>query len=168
MKIHISLNVLNLDASIAFYNALFGVSPHKIRPAYANFDVTMPPVKLALNEVSDTGGQGTLNHFGILLDTPLEVRAARERLIHSGLLTVNEEDTLCCHARQDKVWVFDPDGHAWEVYTILDDLTDADIAKHALEGQNGSACCAPIAPLKSRGLSLQMTTPEFPTTSCCK
>ena len=168
MKLHISLNVRNLDASITFYKALFGVSAHKIRPGYANFDVTMPPVKLALNEVSSAGGHGSLNHFGIVLDSPSDVRAARERLAHSGLVTVNEEDTLCCHARQDKVWVFDPDGHAWELYTILDDLNDGEIAEHAMEVQNGPTCCAPIAPLKRHGLSLQMTAPEFPSTSCCK
>ena len=29
---------------------------------------------------------------------------------------------MCCYARQDKVWVHDPDGVAWEYYTVLEHL----------------------------------------------
>ena len=31
------------------------------------------------------------------------------------------EDVTCCYARQDKVWVDDPDGAPWEIYTVLAD-----------------------------------------------
>jgi hypothetical protein len=54
-----------------------------------------------------------------------EVEAVRNRLIAAGLATFDQRDTVCCHARQDKVWVSDPDGNPWEVYVVLDDATEA-------------------------------------------
>ena len=35
---------------------------------------------------------------------------------------MDERDTTCCYARQDKFWVQGaPDGERWEIYTVLDD-----------------------------------------------
>jgi hypothetical protein len=28
----------------------------------------------------------------------------------------------CCYALQDKVWAYDPDGVAWEYYTVLEHI----------------------------------------------
>ena len=47
VKMHVSINVSNLDRSLAFYEAFFGVPPHKVRPGYANFDLATPPLKFA-------------------------------------------------------------------------------------------------------------------------
>ena len=55
------------------------------------------------------------------LGTSAEVRAETRRLVAAGMATVVEESTVCCHAEQDKVWVRDPAGIRWEVYTITDD-----------------------------------------------
>ena len=46
---------------------------------------------------------------------------ASGRLSGEGLATVDQEQTTCCFAVQDKVWVEDPDGAPWEVYTVLAD-----------------------------------------------
>jgi hypothetical protein len=35
--------------------------------------------------------------------------ATRLRLTEAGLATFDEMDTECCYARQDKIWVKDPD-----------------------------------------------------------
>ena len=32
-----------------------------------------------------------------------------------------EKDTVCCYAKQDKVWVQSPDDAPWEFYTVLAD-----------------------------------------------
>ncbi len=32
-----------------------------------------------------------------------------------------ENDTSCCYARQDKVWVHGPGGEPWEVYVVKAD-----------------------------------------------
>ena len=50
-----------------------------------------------------------------------EVAAAQARLAGDGLATATEENVTCCYAVQDKVWVDDPDGAPWEIYTVLGD-----------------------------------------------
>jgi hypothetical protein len=44
----------------------------------------------------------------------------------AGLSPVTEDEARCCYARQTKVWAHDPDGAAWEYYTILADLDTPD------------------------------------------
>lgn len=170
MKLHISLNVQDIEASTRFYTSFFGQEPHKVRPGYANFDVAAPPIKLALNQATEPLAHGTLNHLGILVESPADVLVARQRLADAGLATMDEDDTVCCHARQDKVWAFDPDGHAWEIYAITDDMTDEELAAHASEarlGPGGTVCCAPTPPVKPRGLSLNMAGGCDSTSGCC-
>lgn len=130
MEVHISrvqlaLNVSDLQASIAFYSTLFGVEPHKQRPGYANFAVEQPPLKLVLIEVPEgergTGVTGALNHLGVEVDDVTHVEEQTGRLREAGLATFDEKDTTCCYALQDKVWVQDPSGAPWEIYTVKDD-----------------------------------------------
>lgn len=147
-RVQLALNVTDLDASVAFYSELFGVQPHKRRPGYANFAITQPPLKLVLIETTDEvrgeGTAGALNHLGVEVESTSDVVDARSRLSGAGLATFDEDDTTCCYARQDKVWVHDPAGAPWEVYTITDDdPVDARPPTTSLEvrGQTGS-CCA--------------------------
>jgi len=121
------LNVGDVDAAVAFYTSLFGVGPAKRRPGYANFAIAEPPLKLVLIE-SATGG-GTLNHLGVEVGSTDEVTAATTRLAGQGLATATEEEVSCCYAVQDKVWVDDPDGAPWEIYTVL---ADAEVPAGAL------------------------------------
>jgi catechol 2,3-dioxygenase-like lactoylglutathione lyase family enzyme len=123
-RIHLSLNVTDLARAVAFYEAFLGVAPHKTRPGYVNFEVDEPPLKLALNEHPEPQGRGALNHLGFQVGTPEAVLAVKERLQARGLATFDEMDTTCCYARQDKIWVHDPDGNPWEVYALTDDLLD--------------------------------------------
>ena len=124
-RVQLALNVSDLDASIQFYSAMFNTTPHKLRPGYANFEVQEPPLKLVLIEQSDadrgSGPSGALNHLGIEVETTDEVRAAAAKLTADGVNTVEEMATTCCYAEQDKVWVFDPAGAPWEVYTVTND-----------------------------------------------
>jgi catechol 2,3-dioxygenase-like lactoylglutathione lyase family enzyme len=124
VKMHLSLNVSDLRRSVAFYEAFFGMAPHKLRPGYANFDLATPPLKFALNEHPVQPGSGPLSHLGFQVPTPEHVQAAKARLIAAGLATFDETDTTCCYARQDKIWAHDPDGTAWEIYVLTDDLLD--------------------------------------------
>ncbi|MEI6431602.1 MAG: VOC family protein, partial [bacterium] len=52
-KTHISLNVRDVEKSVAFYEAFFGQPAHKRRPDYANFDLDTPALKLALNQMGE-------------------------------------------------------------------------------------------------------------------
>jgi catechol 2,3-dioxygenase-like lactoylglutathione lyase family enzyme len=118
-RVQLALNVDDLDAAIDFYSKLFGVGPAKVRPGYANFAIAEPPLKLVL--VEGYGKPGSINHLGVEVETTADVAAAKQRLQGEGLDTTVEDETECCYATQDKVWVSDPAGAWWEVYTVLAD-----------------------------------------------
>ncbi|MBA3726378.1 MAG: VOC family protein [Armatimonadetes bacterium] len=136
-KTHLSLNVKDVTRSTEWYEAFFGVPAHQRRPGYANFDLESPPLKLALQE-HDAGAGGPLNHLGILVDSKEQVDAAKSRLETAGLVTSSEENVTCCYAKQDKIWIRDPDGTPWEVYTLLNEVDDEDDSH---EGVEVSSCC---------------------------
>jgi catechol 2,3-dioxygenase-like lactoylglutathione lyase family enzyme len=48
-RVQLSINVSDLKAAVAFYSGLFGTTPAKLRPGYANFAIDDPPLKLVLN-----------------------------------------------------------------------------------------------------------------------
>ncbi|HYN67009.1 MAG TPA: ArsI/CadI family heavy metal resistance metalloenzyme [Ornithinibacter sp.] len=146
-RVQLALNVSDLEASVAFYSAMFGVEPHKRRPGYANFAIAEPPLKLVLIETSDatrgTGAAGALNHLGVEVASTDDVAAARARFTEAGLAAFDENDTTCCYALQDKVWVHDPAGAPWEVYTVKDENpADARPATASLEILGDGACCS--------------------------
>ncbi|RFF29007.1 MULTISPECIES: ArsI/CadI family heavy metal resistance metalloenzyme [unclassified Wenzhouxiangella] len=116
-KTHISLDVRNLDAALAFYRNFLQAEPAKVRPGYANFELDNPPLKLALNQANE----GSVSHLGVQVADREAVFQSIERLQAAGLETLVETDTDCCHAVQDKVWIADPDGHRWEVFVVKGD-----------------------------------------------
>lgn len=118
-RVQLAINVSDLEAAIAFYSKLLQMAPTKQRPGYANFAVESPPLKLVL--IQGEGEPGSLNHLGIEVDSSCEVSGAAQRFGAVGLDTLVEDKTQCCYALQDKVWVTDPDGAKWEVYTVLAD-----------------------------------------------
>ena len=134
-RIQLALNVSNLTEAIDFYSKLFGCEPAKIRDGYANFAVAEPPLKLVLIEKPDEAG--TLNHLGVEVETTDHVQTAIARLQGAGMDTLVEDETTCCYAVQDKVWVDGPDAEKWEIYTVL---ADAPVMKliPVAEGE----CCA--------------------------
>src|SRR5690625_4467383 len=106
-RVQLALNVADLDGSIAFYSALFGVEPTKRRPGYANFAIAEPPLKLVLLE-GEPGQTTRLDHLGVEVDSADEVASATTRFTEADLATFEENDTSCCYAVQDKVWVHGP------------------------------------------------------------
>jgi catechol 2,3-dioxygenase-like lactoylglutathione lyase family enzyme len=120
-RIQLSINVGDFAAAVASYSRLFGTAPAKLRPGYANFAIDDPPLKLVLNSPGNGAG-GTINHLGVGVDSTGQVAQAGERLAAAGLATDSRPGTECCYARQDKVWVRDPDGVAWGYYTVLEHI----------------------------------------------
>ena len=57
-------------------------------------------------------------HFGVQVASSEDVAAAWARFKQAGLPTRTEENTSCRYALQDKLWVEDPDGNAWEVFVV--------------------------------------------------
>ncbi|WGP13954.1 ArsI/CadI family heavy metal resistance metalloenzyme [Streptomyces sp. SH5] len=133
-RVQLALRVPDLAASVAFYSKLFGTEPAKLRDGYANFAIEEPPLKLVLIEGAENEDT-RLDHLGVEVGTTEAVHAATARLGEAGLPTTEENDTTCCYALQDKVWVHGPGREPWEVYVVKADAS-------SLAKQQGSTCCA--------------------------
>ena len=119
-RLQLALNVDDLAESVAFYSRLFAAEPAKVKPGYANFAISEPPLKLVL--IENPGHGGSINHLGVEVPDTDAVDATQRRLAEHGLASIDERGTTCCYAKQDKFWVEGaPDGEQWEVYTVLSD-----------------------------------------------
>ena len=137
-RVQLALRVSDLEGSIDFYRSLFGVEPAKRRPGYANFAIAEPPLKLVLIE-GEPDRSTVLDHLGVEVATTEEVSAATARLSGLGLATLAENDTTCCYALQDKVWVHGPGDEPWEVYTVKADAPEATSTR--ADGGSGACEC---------------------------
>jgi catechol 2,3-dioxygenase-like lactoylglutathione lyase family enzyme len=136
-RVQLALRVSDLEGSVEFYAKLFGTGPAKRRPGYANFAIEEPPLKLVLIE-GEADRATVMDHLGVEVFTGEEVQAATNRLTEAGLITLTENDTSCCYAVQDKVWVRGPGQEPWEVYVVKGDADN-------LDKTADSACCCGAA-----------------------
>ncbi|MEV1330681.1 ArsI/CadI family heavy metal resistance metalloenzyme [Micromonospora costi] len=146
-RVQLALRVSDLDGSVAFYAKLFGVEPAKRRPGYANFAVENPPLKLVLIE-GEPDRPTVMDHLGVEVFDTDDVTAATRRLTDAGLVTLEENDTECCYALQDKVWVRGPGDEPWEVYTVkadADTLVKAGAGERRCGEADGAATGEPAA-----------------------
>jgi catechol 2,3-dioxygenase-like lactoylglutathione lyase family enzyme len=141
-RVQLALNVSDVDEAVAFYSKLFQVEPAKRRPGYANFAIDSPPLKLVL--IENAAAPATLNHLGVEVFSTDEVAAAQARLAGEGMATATEDAVTCCYAVQDKVWVDDPDGSPWEIYTVLADAETPGSSLRTVEpaAAEDAVCCA--------------------------
>src|SRR3974390_2120278 len=139
-RVQLALNVSDLDQAIGFYSKLFGAEPAKVRPGYANFAISEPPLKLVLIEGS--GQPGSLNHLGVEVASTDEVAAAQTRLAGEGLSCATEDQVACCYALQDRVWGDGPDGEPWEIYTVLADVEHPAGQLRTVEPGADAQCCS--------------------------
>jgi catechol 2,3-dioxygenase-like lactoylglutathione lyase family enzyme len=141
LKVHLALNTDKFVESVEFYKAFFGKEPVKLKPGYAKFDIDNPGLNLTLNEGA-VASHGDLNHLGIQVPSTDHVVAATARLTAAGLLTREEANTDCCYALQDKVWVKDPNGYDWEVFTVKVGDTRPDLQSNsAISSPAAKSCC---------------------------
>lgn len=133
MRLQLALNVRDIDEAVDYYGKLFGAVPHKRRPGYANFAIDEPPLKLVLFE--DPHASERINHVGVEVFCASQVRTAGARLEAADILTDVEENTVCCHAEQTKVWSQEPQGLRWEWYVITDDAPDSAATTACCDGQ---------------------------------
>lgn len=140
LKPHVSLNVSNIDAAVAFYEKAFGVPATKRRPGYAKFDLQSPSLNLSMVQAPRTGINAS--HFGVQVASTEDVLEAKARFEAAGLRTVTEEETNCCYAVQDKVWIEDPDGNSWEVFVVKRDTSEMGASTRG-QAEKKAACCAP-------------------------
>lgn len=145
LKVHVALNVNDVEESVKFYRAMFGAEPVKHKPGYAKFDVAEPALNLTLNNNGPVETPGALNHLGIQVASTDEVLRTKTRLEQSGLATFAEMDTDCCYALQDKIWIADPDGHRWEFFVVkvADTEPELTFAGERERVTTARSCCAP-------------------------
>ncbi len=140
-RIHVAIEVANLARSLEFYRILFGVEPTKQRPGYVKFEPAEPSVNFTLNERAGSRqgehseSRSPMAHYGVQVKSVEAVKAVDERFRAAGYSTRIEEQTTCCYAVQDKVWVIDPDGNSWEAFVVLE--------AEAPERQDPEAVCCP-------------------------
>lgn len=138
-RVQLALRVSDLEASITFYSTLFGTEPAKRRPGYANFAIAEPPLKLVLLE-GEPEQETVMDHLGVEVESTEEVLSARDRFIEAGLAAFEENDTECCYALQDKVWVHGPGAEPWEVYVVK---AEADaLGASAVVEESSRGCCS--------------------------
>jgi catechol 2,3-dioxygenase-like lactoylglutathione lyase family enzyme len=152
-RVQLALNVSDLRSSIDFYSKLLEAEPAKVRPGYASFAIADPPLKLVLIEQAGARGSGVagaLNHLGVEVETPADVAGSAARLSDEGMAADVQDNTTCCYAVQDKVWVDDPDQVPWEIYAVLADAegsgmtcwaTDRCEETTSVDTASSSHCC---------------------------
>lgn len=118
---HLSLNVADLDRSVDYYRVLFACEPARHEADYAKFEVTDPPVVLALEPRAPGAATGALNHVGIRVGGRDDVEAMADRLATMGVDAQLIENVACCYSHQTKVCTWDPDGTLWEFYVLEED-----------------------------------------------
>ena len=129
MRLQLALNVTDLDASVEYYSTMFGATPAKREPGYANFAIVDPPLKLVLFEVDgapqDPGAADFhhLNHLGVETDDVDQVQVADARLTGGDVETTGVDDTVCCYAEKTETWSTSPDGARWEWYVKTGDAS---------------------------------------------
>ncbi len=136
-RLQLAIDVADLNKAVDFYSRLFNTKPAKVRPGYASFAISDPPLKLVLFE--DTEGGGTINHLGVEVEATEEVVAAGARLIESDLDTTGVEDTMCCYAEKTETWVIGPDGVRWEFYVKHG---DSEQFENLVVADSTSDCCS--------------------------
>lgn len=140
-RFHVHVAVEDLDRSVTFYSALFGMKPSVERPDYAKWMLEDPRVNFA---ISSRGNQPGVNHLGFQADDQAELAELSARAdLAAGSAVLKETEVECCYAKGNKYWVIDPQGLAWEHFQTLGEVPifgeDTTIKR-----ADGEACCIPL------------------------
>jgi catechol 2,3-dioxygenase-like lactoylglutathione lyase family enzyme len=116
-RLHVHVGVTDLEHSIAFYSALFGVPPTLRRDDYAKWMLDDPRVNFAISHGHAAPG---IEHLGIQAETPEELAEVTARLADAARPVLAEGETTCCYARSEKSWTSDPQGVVWEAFHTME------------------------------------------------
>lgn len=156
-RVHINLSASDLVKSVAFYGALLGVKPTKLRPDYANWRLDNPALHLALVHIPKASvADAHARHFGIELFDDRELEGWKQRVEEAGLSVRTEQEVTCCYAIANKFWVADPDGNEWEFWVRHEEANAMHGADNAPSEEG--ACC---------GASAQENAKAKAAGSCC-
>jgi len=142
LRVHVAVNVSDLEENLRFYRAFFGTEPTKVKQNYAKFELNDPPLHFSMN-VTPHEKKGALNHLGFQVADTNTVLEMEQCFQEAGLVSVDEMNTTCCYAVQDKIWVHDPEGNAWEIFYTKADSEFESADDPAVNG----VCCVPTPEL---------------------
>jgi catechol 2,3-dioxygenase-like lactoylglutathione lyase family enzyme len=138
-RFHVHVAVADLEQSIGFYSTFFNSAPTVKKEDYAKWMLDDPRINFA---ISTRGRAPGLDHLGIQVEDPEDLKGISARLKIAQQPIVEQEQTTCCYAKANKAWVHDPQGIAWESFYTVGTATtygeDADF-----QNESKSACCAP-------------------------
>ena len=148
-RVHVSVNVDNLEDAVRYYCALFGAEPDVLKDDYARFRLDEPSINFAL---TSRGRKTGLDHMGLDVDSEDELREVTQRLEAAGEATSDVADGVCCYARSTKSWSVDPAGIPWETFHTragvavygtdrIDDGAIAVAARRDGRTVSSAACC---------------------------
>lgn len=140
-RLHIHVDVEDINQAITFYSALFGAAPVKTKDDYAKWLLDDPSINFA---ISTGAGELGVNHLGIQVDEDEELATLTQRLSDAGQPVWDEGETECCYARSKKAWVKDSAGIPWEAYRTM-----ADVERYYGDAEAGSGE-PPIIPQASQ------------------
>ena len=108
-RVQLSINVSDFGAA-AFFSRLTGAGLTKLRPGYANFATDVPPHKLVLNAPGNRAPAA--RPATRPSESPPPARWTRPESARPPMAwpPAPGPGIECCYARQDKVWVHDPNG----------------------------------------------------------
>jgi catechol 2,3-dioxygenase-like lactoylglutathione lyase family enzyme len=151
-RMHVSLYVSDLTATVNFYTAFFGQPAAKIKRGYAKYVLDQPALIISFVE-NPARVQSHFGHLGFQVETMAELDERLATARKAGLVSREEMGTSCCYAKQDKFWVNDPDGVEWEVYYFHADAEFNDPRyQDEYEAASTSQCC--IAPAAAEAAAL--------------
>jgi len=146
-RLHVNLSVEDLGRSVRFYSTLFGAEPTLLKKDYAKWMLDDPRVNFAISTRATRKG---LDHLGIQVDDETGLSEVTSRLNAAQTRTIEQPAAVCCYARSDKTWSFDPEGIPWETF-----VTHGESPVYGLDTieptDSEQACCTPGAPSPKTG-----------------
>lgn len=158
-RLHVHVSVEDLTQSVRFYSTLFAAEPTVLKADYAKWTLDDPRVNFA---ISQRGAALGVEHLGIQVETPDELREVYGRLQQADRPVLEEGATTCCYHQSEKSWISDPQGVSWETFLTTGESTIYGDSP-ALESLSAGACCAPETP---QGVCCP-PKPELPAGSGC-
>jgi len=144
-RMHIHIGVKDIQASVAFYQSLFGVEPSKLAHDYAKWQLDEPYINFAIS--TKTGDVG-VNHLGMQVDDDAELAQLETQLSAAQNAIFQEGEVACCYTQSKKSWARDPSGVNWELFRSMDTVqvyaaSDEEESCCTPETKGTPGCCEP-------------------------
>ncbi len=122
IHLHVNVNETKFDASVGFYQTLFGAEPTVTRDRYAKWLLDDPAVNFTVEVLEIAGDVPGIHHVGIQVDADGELEGIRKALEEAEAPLLEVGRTQCCFADSEKNWTADPQGVRWETFQSFGQL----------------------------------------------